>query len=135
MATNLVYPYARELSMKVGPGIVSGDLVRLGWINAVVQADDGVISGRKTGNNPGYASLLLNGTVIKTQVTVPAGGKVAGSPVYAVFSDIKVTALTCVPDEDLAVFGFLKEPQAQGTPTCEVILGPPSDVVPAEEEE
>ncbi len=86
MAKNEIYKLAEHLSLEVGVGVLSGDPVRVGVVNAVAQTDATLANNQYTnglfnGNTTGYASCWLEGGH-KLTVVVSAARKV-GDPVYA----------------------------------------------------
>lgn len=128
MATNEVFWNGKDLSLEVGTGIVSGDPVRVGQLNGVVNADDGVIRERLTGNEPGWASVTLRG-VFNLSVAI-TGTPAAGTPVYATITGgTTKVVLTNTSATGRAVFGHLKSKAVAGTAIREVIIGPPSGTV------
>lgn len=87
MATNKVYKDADYISLPVPTGKKSGEPVRVGGLNAVLQTNEGSLDkGTNTydtaasSNEPGFASVALKGAFM-----LPISGTTVlavGSPVY-----------------------------------------------------
>lgn len=126
MATNEIFWNGKDRSLQVGVGVRSNDPVKVGAYNGVVIADDGVISKRHTGNEPGFASVRLSGEfMLEVVLAAPA---TPGAVVYAIASGTN-KVITLTDDDDTGAnlpWGVLPLGGATGTSTLPVTILPPT---------
>lgn len=137
MAVNERFWDANRVSLPVGAGTLSGDPVRVGFLNAVAITDSAVsltaganagfniglvasVNRYASGNAVGWASCKTTGAFI---FTVTAAGAVAvGDPIYAIANGdttIKKVALTTSASGN-KLYGIATEAAASGTPKIAV---------------
>lgn len=126
MAKNEVYKIAEHLSLNVGVGVLSGDPVRVGAINAVAQTDATLANnvytnGLFNSNTTGYASCWLEGAHKVTVVVTAA--RLAGDPVYAKVEGANKKATLYDVATGAKLFGvILEDVPAAGTVQVAVAL-------------
>lgn len=123
MARNEVYKDADYLSLPVPTGALSGEPVRVGGLNAVLQTNEGSVDeGSNTydtaasSNKPGFASVALKGA-FRIPVSTTTALSV-GDPVYIVTAS---RTLTTTSNSDAnPIFGYALS--AKGTTAGQPVI-------------